>query len=310
MDPSVAPSSVASNQSVSIAGASGDLGARIARELLGKGARVRALTRGGDAARRLEPLRALGAEVVAVDFADGTSLARAVEGSSVVVSAVAGLRDVVIESQGRLLDAAVRAGVPRFIPSDFAIDFTALPRGSNRNLDLREEFRHRVDAAPIRSTSVLNGAFMDMLAGTAPFILFKLRRILCWGDPDQLMDWTTVADTATYAAAAALDPTTPRYLRIAGEEISARGLAAVMTELTGRRHGLLRPGGLPVLAAMIRLTRATTPDRGALYPAWQGMQYMHNMYSGLPKFKRLDNDRYPVRWTRVSDVLRAALAGR
>lgn len=87
------------------------------------------------------------------------------------------------------------------------------------------------------------------------------------------------------------------------------GLATVMTELTGRRHGLLRPGGLPVLAAMIRLTRATTPDKGALYPAWQGMQYMHNMYSGLPKFKRLDNDRYPMRWTRVSQVLRGALAG-
>ncbi|MEY2715931.1 MAG: NmrA-like family, partial [Planctomycetota bacterium] len=72
MDPSGAPSSVASNQSVAIAGASGDLGARIARELLRKGARVRALTRGGDAARRLEPLRGLGAEVVAVDFADVT----------------------------------------------------------------------------------------------------------------------------------------------------------------------------------------------------------------------------------------------
>lgn len=297
-----------STPTIAIAGASGDLGARIARELLARGARVRALTRGGDAARRLEPLRGLGMEIAAVDFADADALSRSLEGVSVVVSAVSGLREVVVDAQGRLLDAAVRAGVPRFIPSDFAIDFTRLPRGSNRNLDLREEFRKRIDGAPIRATSILNGAFMDMLTGTAPFVLFRIRRVLCWGDPDQLMDWTTIADTAAYTARAAMDPSTPRFLRIAGEEISARGLARVMSELTGRRHGILRPGGPRVLAGMIRATRFFRPDEGALYPAWQGMQYMHGMYTGLPKFERLDNDRYAMEWTRVRDVLGPFLA--
>ena len=292
-------------ESVVIAGASGDLGARIASELLLSGAAVRALTRGGNAAPRLEALRPLGAEITPVDFGNPAALARAVEGAAVIVSAVAGLRDVVVESQGRLLAAAVQAGVPRFIPSDFAIDFTKLPRGSNRNLDLREEFRRLIDEAPVRVTSILNGAFMDMLTGTAPFILFRFRRVLCWGDPDQAMDWTTIADTARYTAAAALDPTTPRYLRIAGEELTARGLAELMTELTGRRHGILRPGGLAMLGAMIRMTRAFTPDKGELYPAWQGMQYMHNMYSGTAKFERLDNDRYAIPWTKARDVLGA-----
>lgn len=292
-------------ESVVIAGASGDLGARIAEELLRRGAPVRALTRGGKTTRRLEALRPPGAEITPVDFSDPAGLTRAVEGAAVVVSAVSGLRDVVVEAQGRLLAAAVRGGVPRFIPSDFAIDFTKLPRGSNRNLDLRDEFRRRIDEAPIRATSILNGAFMDMLTGTAPFILFRFRRVLCWGDPDQSMDWTTIADTARFTAAAALDPTTPRYLRIAGEELSARGLAELMTELTGRRHGILRPGGLAMLGVMIRMTRAFSPDRGTLYPAWQGMQYMHNMYSGVPKFERLDNDRYAMPWTKARDVLGA-----
>ncbi len=63
-----------------------------------------------------------------------------------------------------------------------------------------------------------------------------------------------------------------------------------------------------MLGAMIRMTRAFTPDRGELYPAWQGMQYMHNMYSGLPKFERLDNDRYAIPWTKARDVLGAFLA--
>lgn len=33
------------------------------------------------------------------------------------------------------------------------------------------------------------------------------------------------------------------------------------------------------------------------------MQYMHNMYSGAPKFVSLDNGRYSMKWTRARDVL-------
>lgn len=37
---------------------------------------------------------------------------------------------------------------------------------------------------------------------------------------------------------------TPRFLRVAGDQISARGLTAVAAELTGEEFKLLRPGGL------------------------------------------------------------------
>ncbi len=43
--------------------------------------------------------------------------------------------------QGKVLDAAVAAGVPRFIPSDYSLDFTKTRPGENRNLDLRRRFR-------------------------------------------------------------------------------------------------------------------------------------------------------------------------
>jgi hypothetical protein len=67
-----------------------------------------------------------------------------------------------------------------------------------------------LDAAPIRATSILNGAFTDMLTGVAPFVVFRFRRILCRGIPEQLMDWTTIDDTARYTAKAAQDDGTPR----------------------------------------------------------------------------------------------------
>jgi uncharacterized protein YbjT (DUF2867 family) len=293
---------------VVLAGATGDLGSRVAAELRALGASVRALVRPGIAAEKQTRLSDLGAAVVEVDYADGAALRAAVEGASVVVSALSGLRPVIVDAQSQLLAAAEAAGVPRFIPSDFAIDFTKLPEGSNRNLDLRREFMRVLERSPMRVTSILNGAFTDMLTGVAPFILFGPRKILCWGDPAQKMDWTTIADTARYTAKAALDPDTPRWLRIAGDQISARDLADTMVELTGKRHGIFRPGGPGLLGVLIALTKTFTPASEALYPPWQGMQYMRNMYSGLPKFRAVDNDRYPMVWTSARDVLALHLA--
>jgi hypothetical protein len=95
-------------------------------------------------------------------------------------------------------------------------------------------------------------------------------------------------------------------LRIAGDQISARGLVEVVSEVNGENFRLFRPGGLKRLAKLIKITRAVLPKSNALYPPWQGMQYMHNMFSGSAKLEPLDNDRYPgMRWTTARDVLAA-----
>ena len=287
-----------------LAGGTGGLGERIARALVGRGARVRALVRPGTSPDRRQALERLGLTLVEADYADAEALTRACQGVACVVSALSGLREVIVEAQGQLLDAAVRAGVPRFIPSDYSIDYARLPPGSNRNLALRQEFKARLDRAPLRATSILNGAFMDLLTGQAPLILFKPKRVLYWASAEQRMDFTTQDDTAAFTAAAALDPDAPRTLRIAGDSVNARELADVMTELTGERFRVTRAGGLGLLGGLIQVARVIAPQPGALYPPWQGMQYLHNMFSGLGKLEPLDNDRYPgLTWTRARDVL-------
>ena len=289
---------------IALAGATGDLGFRIAQALLDRGATVRALVRPGNSKPALTTLRERGASIIEVDFNDKPALTQACAGASCVVSALSGLREVIVDAQTQLLDAAVAAGVPRFIPSDFAIDYTKLPDGSNRNLDLRREFSRRLDQAPIQATSILNGMFTDLLTGQAPVVLSKVKRVLYWGSADQPLDFTTIADTATFTAAAALDPTTPRYLRVAGEVATIRDVRAAASAATGQRFGLLRAGGLWLLKLLSRIARRLAPGRGEVFPAWQGMQYLHNMLTGLPKLAPLDNARYPdIRWTSVREVL-------
>jgi len=118
------------------------------------------------------------------------------------------------------------------------------------------------------------------------------------------MDFTTMDDTAAFTASAALDPSTPRSLRIAGDQLSARELAVVASEVTGEKFRLFRAGGLGTLGMLIKVARTFAPGEKDLFPAWQGMQYMRNMFDGRAKLQPLDNDRYPgIRWTTARDVL-------
>ena len=293
-----------SSPKIIIAGATGHLGGLIATCLLQGGARVTALVRRGTAPVQAAALKERGADVIEVDYGNEAGLARACEGGACVVSALSGLREVIVDTQTALLNAAVKAGVPRFIPSDFSIDYTKLLAGSNRNLDLRREFSERLNKAPIKATSILNGMFADLLTGQAPVVLSGLKRVVYWGNADQPMDFTTIADTAAFTAAAALDPSTPRFLRIAGEVASARDLKRIAGEAKGHAFGLFRAGGLGRLQSIIKITRFLFPAKKEVFPAWQGMQYMHNMFTGLPKLTPLDNDRYPnLRWTALKTVL-------
>ena len=294
-----------------VAGATGNLGGRIVRALGDRQAYVRALVRPGTAPHRLKGLQESAADIVHVDMSSARDVAQACGGSSCVVSALAGLRDAIVDTQAALLEGAVTAGVPRFIPSDYSIDFSRLPPGRNRNLDLRREFHGRLDAAPTRPTTIYCGAFTDLLTGPMPLVLFKFKRVVYWGDADRRMDFTTVADTAAFTASAALDPDTPRFLRIAGDQASARELAAIASEVTGTRFRLLHAGSLGMLGALISVARTVAPGKGQLYPAWQGMQYMRDMFDGRAKLEPLDNDRYPgTRWTTAREVFAAHLAPR
>jgi nucleoside-diphosphate-sugar epimerase len=298
------PESTLGNNVTVLAGATGHLGGLIARGLRDRGTRVRAVVRVGTSPGKITDLARIGVATVEVDFDDGDQLTRACDGGACVVSALAGMRETIVDAQMRLLEAAVRAGVPRFIPSDFAIDFYKMPEGSNRNLDWRREFAQRLDAAPISATSILNGMFAALLRGQAPFIVFPLHRVVYWENADQPMDFTTIEDTAAFTAAAALDPLTPRFLRIAGDVVTARELEAIVENVTGDGFKLVRAGPLSRLEKLIAVAKTVAPGTDDLYPAWQGMQYMHNMFDGRAKLEPLDNARYPdLRWTLVRDVL-------
>src|SRR5579875_3795549 len=118
---------------------------------------------------------------------------KACENVSCVVSALQGLHDVIVDAQKILLDAAIEAGVRRFIPSDYSIDFTKLPSGNNHNFDLRREFHKYLDEADIKVTSIFNGAFSYVLSFGTPLLNKKNKTVGYWeGKADWKIDYTTI----------------------------------------------------------------------------------------------------------------------
>lgn len=291
-------------KSILVAGATGNLGERIVWALVERGAEVRAVVRAGSDKEKIRKFERWGVKIYTLHHWNLEELANACVGVSCVVSALAGLREVIIDAQKVLLDAAIKAGVPRFIPSDYSLDFTKFSHGENRNLDWRREFHTHLDRASILSTSIFNGAFTDMLTGQMPVILFKQKMVLYWGSADATWNFTTMDDTAAFTANAALDLSTPRYLRIAGDQITPGAIREVVNKVAHVKFRLFRPGGQKLLGVIIKIARIIAPGKNELYPAWQGMQYMHNMIDRRSKIVKLDNNRYPeIHWTSVEELL-------
>jgi uncharacterized protein YbjT (DUF2867 family) len=293
---------------VLVVGASGKLGSKLVRELAASGkAAIRVTHRSSSNSEQVARLRAAGMELVMADLADAASLEQACAGIDVVVSTVQGLRDVVVDGQTRLLRAAEKAGVKRIVPSDYSVDFYKTSEGGNRNLDLRREFNRVVDASSVRGTSVLGGAFMDLLAygmiGPDP----KTGIYRVWGDADQPYDFTSTDDYAKYIAAVALDPEAGRVVRVAGHTLSPRELGAIFMDVRGTSVKIESAGSLADLDRMIAGMRAADEAPTNTFPVWQQLQYARDMASGRSRLSPLDNDRYPsIRPQRVPEFLRAA----
>ncbi len=291
-------------KTIIILGATGNLGRKIAHELLTNKAKVKAVVRIGADKEKVEQLAQNGIEVIEVNFDDPVALQLAFAGADCLVSALAGLKDVINDLQIKIVEATLAANVPRFIPSDFCTDFTVLTPGTNRNLDTRRAFHDFINTKKIKTTSIFNGAFMELITGNMPLILYKLKRILCWGNPNIKMDFTHTQNVAAYTAKVALDDNSPRYLRIAGESISANETADLLTKISNNTFKLLKPGGIGLLNILIKITKIFAAQPNELYPPWQGMQYMRDMMEGKAALKMHDNNKYDLmKWISFEEYL-------
>jgi hypothetical protein len=77
-------------------------------------------------------------------------------------------------------------------------------------------------------------------------------------------------------------------------EVSARDLAGIAGDVFESAYELACEGPLSELVDRIQAVRAADPaSEASVFPAFQRMQYLHNMFTGQGKLLSLDIHRYP-----------------
>jgi len=285
-------------RTIVLAGATGDLGSLIANALLDKpDVALRALVRPGSQPKTVS-IAERGAEVVKIAFDDPThsgALADAVSGGFSVVSALAGGPDVIFDIQVRLLEASRRAGVKRFIPSDFSYNIFGLADGENIDTDWRRAFAQRADEIQdgIEVVHVLNGCLLDrrILFGFLGAFDLASRKAYLWGDGNAAMDFTTYEDTASFTAEAATDPNPlPSAFNVAGDILNFHQLIHAYEDASGKPLAVVRMGSLADLDAEIANRQRADPQN---IFAYLPLMYWRAMLNGKGKLGQLVNSRYP-----------------
>ncbi|MBS9534262.1 NmrA family NAD(P)-binding protein [Mycobacterium sp. M1] len=290
----------ASDMTALVVGANGNLGQRIAKALRARGLQVRSGVRDPDRAPGL--LQELG-EVVRADLTDPASLAAACDGVQVVISAVQGGPEVIVDGQSRLLAAAQQAGVTRFVPSDYSLDLFALAPGENWNSDARRAFDRQLIDSGQGYTIVLNGCFMEVIA--SPFLDLiddTAGTLSFWGDGETPADFTSMDDAAAYLAEIVCDPgTLNRVVQVVGETATMADIARFYRQATGRPLTLRSRGSIADGYAELQRREAEGADLMRILP----LMYQLPMMSGRGRLENPENDRYPnIAPTTLTAVLR------
>ena len=308
--PAAADAPAPGHQTVLLVGGTGMLGGPIATHLLKQpDVQLRLLVRPGaldDPAKRanLESLLNGGATAVAGELADAASLAAATRDVDAVVSVVQGGRNVIVDGQIALAEAAVRSGVRRMLPSDFALDVFKATPGEHASFDFRREADAAISQLDIEHVHVLTGALIDGFVDA----LFDhdARTVTYWGSGEEQFDATSVEATAQYTALAAVDRgLVSGKLAFVGERISFGQMADAVEQATGRTYTRRSLGSVDVLRTTVEGLRRSDPHSMMVVM----MQYQLYMLTGQTALDDPQNHRYPDIHPRTfAELARTALA--
>jgi uncharacterized protein YbjT (DUF2867 family) len=281
-------------KNVLLVGATGMLGGHIGQALMRQpGVRLRLLLRNAEqdvAKQPIHSLLAAGAEFVEANLGDRASLDRATEGMGVVISAVQGGPDVIIDGQLALAESSTRNGVSRILPSDYAMDLFKATPGEHTMFDMRRTADEAIAKLGIEHVHVMPGAFMDLFRPGSGMFDFDAGVVKFWGDGHQVIDCTSVESTAAMVANVAFDnDISSGKFAFAGDRISILEATKVIEAQTGKTFALRSLGSEATLRAAMA---AAAQDKSNPFMAVM-LAYQLYMLNGQTALTDLQNTRYP-----------------
>ena len=287
-------------RTVLLVGSQGHLGKLIARELLQlPDVRLRVLN-------RRETPAAPDVEVHQGNATDPAIADAATKGVDVVISALGGGPEALVDGQLSILAAAERNGVKRFIPSDYSGNFFGMNLGDHIFLDMHLRVAEKVRASSVGYSFIISGGFMEVVL--APFMQtfdFANAKATVWSTGNETLDLTSMGDVAKLVTRVAFDERAHnQVVEYAGEVTSIRKIAADFEAITGRPMEVVSRGDVDALRRLIEQKKetATNPREYAF------LQYQLIQLQGKTKLKPIWNEKYPdLHPKSMRDVLRGLL---
>lgn len=139
---------------------------------------------------------------------DEATIQSFVQGCDVVVCAYLGDDGLMVEGQKKLIDACEGAGVPRYIASDWCLDYTKLQLGDLFPKDPMIHVKAYLETKQVlKGVHILISGFMDPIFSP----LFRIwdpeaKTLRFWGDGTEVWEATSYDNAAEFTAAVAADP--------------------------------------------------------------------------------------------------------
>ncbi|KAL8860196.1 MAG: hypothetical protein Q9178_003460 [Gyalolechia marmorata] len=220
---------------VALAGATGNLGPAILDQLLNAGFKVTVLTRTGTNHSFPSSVH-----VAHVDYDSLDSLTDALQGHDAVVSTLA---TVAIAVQLRLVQAAAKAHVKRFIPSEFGSNTlnqkaAALPVFADK-VKVQATLAKEASSAGLTYTLICNGPFLDWGIMVGFIMNLKDRSIDLFDGGDRYFSATTIATIGKAVAGVLHHPeeTANRAVYIHDTATTLKKLSALGKKATADKPG-------------------------------------------------------------------------
>ncbi|KAK4499353.1 hypothetical protein PRZ48_009866 [Zasmidium cellare] len=225
---------------------------------------------------------------------DPSALRKALANVDVCICCYLGDNDLMVQGQKTLIDACIAEKVPRYIGSDYSLDFRGLKKGDHPGKDFAIEYTEYLEEkekeGKVKGVHILNGGFTEMVF--APFLgWFSAEgngKFTYFGTGDEKLDMTTMADTAAFTAEVAVDPEANGYLNVVGDRKSVKELAKVYEEVYGVNPTVERQGSFEDLHKIMR--EAFKKDPGNVF-AWMGVHYQYYMGIGTVNLGKDENYR-------------------
>jgi uncharacterized protein YbjT (DUF2867 family) len=226
-----------------VVGATGMLGTEICRQLAAAGRPLRAMVRKTSDPAKKSVLKQLGAEFVEADLKDRTSLDRACDGATAVITTPTAINSkqeedtfqtVDLEGQMHLVDAARVANVERFI--FISVSSNLGKHGGNPLVEAKRSVENHLRQSGLTYTILRPSFFMEIWLSPHLGFDFQNAKATVYGSGKNRISYISFHDVAQFAAKVLSNPVARNAVIGLGgaEALSPIEVVRIFEEIAGR----------------------------------------------------------------------------